>query len=135
MQSRILPVKVIHLSLALAIFVTEVLIATVLSRVPFVRASLGDYLVVMLIYHFLQGCHTFSPRSLAVGVFLFACLVEGAQYLHLASVLGLRRGSVLAIILGSTFSWSDILMYLLGCLTSWTLDARLIRPTRAVAVR
>lgn len=37
-------------ALALGLFVLEVLIATVWARVPVVRADLGDYFVVLLIY-------------------------------------------------------------------------------------
>jgi hypothetical protein len=71
------------------------------------------------------------PWPLAVGVFLFACLVEGLQYFHPVDRLGLRHGSVLAIVMGNSFSWADILMYFLGCLTSSLLDTKLISRSAA----
>jgi hypothetical protein len=119
----------IHFAIALGVFVAEILVATTFSHIRVVRSSVGDYLVVILIYHLVKGCRSFSPLPLAVGVFLFACLVEGAQYVHLVDTLGLRRRSLLAVLIGNSFSWSDILMYFLGCLTSWQVDARLISRT------
>ncbi len=129
MSSLQVRARATHLAIALAIFVAEVLIATVFSRVVFVRAFVGDFLVVMLVYHVVKGFTLVRPRPLAVGVFLFACLVEGVQYFHPVDRLGLRHGSVLAIVMGNSFSWEDVLMYFLGCLASWLLDSRLLsRP-------
>lgn len=126
-------VRGLHLAIALAVFVVEVLIATTFAHVAFVRASLGDYLVVVLLYHLVKAATLARPRPLAVGVFLFACLVEGIQWWHPADLLGLRPGSVLAIVLGNSFSWADVLMYALGCLTAWQLDARLLSRSPTVA--
>jgi hypothetical protein len=123
--------RAIHLAIALAVFVVEVLIATTFAHVTFVRASLGDYLVVVLLYHLVKAVTLARPRRLAVGVFLFACVVEGVQCCHPVDRLGLRPGSPLAIVMGNSFSWADILMYFLGCLTAWQLDARLLSRTAA----
>ncbi len=89
---------------------------------PFVRGSLGDVLVVMLIYCAALSLRGFRRVRLAGGVFLFACAIEGAQYFHLGNVLGLRPGGVLWIALGATFQWADILCYLVGCAIVLSLD-------------
>jgi Protein of unknown function (DUF2809) len=114
--------KRFYLALALALFLVEVLIATKLKNLGFVRGSLGDFLVVGLVYFAVQGVRKFRPVPLGLGVFVFACMVEFSQGLHLAERLGLRPGSVLQIVLGSVFSWSDIAMYLLGCIAAVALD-------------
>lgn len=123
--------RVIHGGIALVILLAEILIATVFARVVSVRAFLGDYLVVMLLYHALRAVTSLSPRRTATGVFVLACLVEFSQCFHLADRLGLRHGSFLAIALGNSFSLPDLLMYLLGTLSSWWLDTRLIQRRKA----
>jgi Protein of unknown function (DUF2809) len=117
-----------YLLLALLTFGLEVLIATQLRHTGFIRGSLGDFFVVILIYCLAQSLRALDPFKLSCGVFILACLVESAQYFHLADAVGLRRGSVLYILLGNTFSWGDILMYLLGCVAMYAFDRYLIRP-------
>ena len=107
---------------ALGLFVTEVLIATVWKRVPFVRADLGDFLVVILLYAMARAVRPFRALPLAAGVFGFGVLVECAQGLGLADMLGLEPGSVARIVLGTTFQVSDLFMYLAGCLTAYLID-------------
>lgn len=123
--------RVIHGGIAVFILLVEILIATVFARVALVRAFLGDYLVVMLLYHALRAVTSLSPRRTARGVFAFACLVELSQCFHLVDRLGLRQGGFLAIALGNSFSLPDLLMYLLGTLSSWWLDTRLIQRRKA----
>lgn len=114
-------------ALALALFGTEVLIATVWAKVPFVRADLGDYLVVILLYAMAKIVRPFPPRPLAAGILVFSFLVEITQYFHLADRLGFARGSLASIVLGTSFQVSDLVMYFAGCLTAWFLDERIVR--------
>ncbi len=115
------------LSAALGIFLAEILIATKLTAFRFIRGSLGDFLVVILLFFALKTIRDFETRVLAVSVFLFSCLVETAQYLHIADRLGFARGSIPHIVLGNSFSMEDILMYGLGCISAAWLDG-MIRP-------
>lgn len=115
-----------------AIFAVEVLIATKLTHWRWVRSSLGDYLVVFLVYLGLLFLRpTASRRALALGTFAFAALVEASQALGLADILGLAATSPARIVLGATFAWDDLLMYGLGCLTCVWLDPRIWRRPEA----
>lgn len=125
-----MPLKLQHLFIAVFVFITEILIATTFAHTGFVRPFLGDYLVVILLYHLVKSARDIPPLKLAVAVFVFACLVETAQYFQLADVLGFPRGSVMSILIGTNFSWTDILMYLLGCVTSYGLDRFLLSKTK-----
>ncbi len=115
-----------YLGLALAIFVLEVLVATRLAHIRFVRGSVSDFLVVPLICFAIQAFRRVEPATLSVGVFLFACAVEVAQYFHLAEVLGLPAGGILYILLGNSFSPMDLLMYLLGAVAAFVVDERFL---------
>ncbi|MBN1609711.1 MAG: DUF2809 domain-containing protein [Polyangiaceae bacterium] len=118
--------------LALFLFAMEVLIAMRLAHVPFVRGSLGDVLVVVLLYCLVLCIRDVDRLRLAAAVFLFACAVELAQYFELARLLRLRPGSVASIVLGSAFEWTDILCYFVGCVGVLVLDrSRWLRQGRA----
>ncbi|KMQ66554.1 hypothetical protein ACM46_03225 [Chryseobacterium angstadtii] len=102
--------------LTIFIFLIEVLIATKLEDIFFVRAYLGDVIVVMLLYTFVRSFVTMNNEKLILGIFAFSCLVELAQYFNIAEKLGFRPGSLMYIVIGNSFSWIDILCYAAGCL-------------------
>jgi hypothetical protein len=112
-----------HLLIVVLVFVAEILVATRLAHIGFIRSYFGDFLVVILLYHLVKVFREMAPLPLAIGVFFFSCIIETLQYFHLADVLGLPHGSLLRIIIGTHFSWADILMYLLGCVTSYGFDS------------
>lgn len=105
-----------YLFLTLFIFLTEVLIATQLKDIFFVRAYLGDVIVVMLLYTFVKSFVKMNDQKLIGGILIFSCLVELAQYFNIAEKLGFREGSLMYIVIGNSFSWIDILCYATGCL-------------------
>lgn len=115
-----------YLLCAIALLLSEVLIATKLAHWSFVRSSLGDVLVTALLYCAALAVRDFERRRLSLAVFAFACAIEVAQYLHLAQALGLRPGSVLRIMIGDAFSWADIACYFAGSALAFMLD-RLVR--------
>lgn len=99
--------------LTIIIFITEVCIALfVHDRV--IRPYMGDVLVVILIYCFVRAFFNFRKIPVAVGVLLFAFLIEFAQYFSLVNKLGLQHNRIAKIILGTSFSWADMLTYVVG---------------------
>jgi hypothetical protein len=120
-----------YLLVAAALFVVEVAIARGYIPGAFVRNSIGDVLVIPLLYCFLRGVTKSSP-SVALAVGLAAGLTaEVLQYLHLADLLGLKKGSLPYIVLGNTFSWSDLLMYSIGGVLAAWLDVRVLQKQLA----
>ena len=95
------------------IFLIEVLIA-LFVRDDFIRPYGGDILVTVLICCFVR---IFFPkvRFLPVWVFLFAAAVEVGQYFDFVSLMGLGDIAFFRILLGSTFSWADLVCYAAGC--------------------
>lgn len=102
--------------LTVFIFLVEVLIATQLKDIFFVRAYLGDVIVVMLLYTFAKSFVKVNEQKLIAGILIFSFLVEFAQYFNIAEKLGFRPGSLMYIVIGNSFSWIDILCYAIGCL-------------------
>jgi len=101
--------------IAIFIFLIEILIATKLKNIFFVRAYLGDVLVVMLVYYFIKSFLKTESKRLIIGVFIFACIIEFLQYFHFAELLGFQNNKIMMTVLGNSFSWLDILCYFVGC--------------------
>ncbi len=81
----------------------------------FVRPFIGDVLVVILVHCAVRVVFPSRPKLLALYVFFFACAVEALQAIHLLDLLGLSHVQLLVIVVGTSFSWWDILCYLAGC--------------------
>ena len=104
-----------HLLLAMLVFVMEVFIAMRLPHVSWVRAYLGDVLVVVLLYAMIRSLLRINDYLVLWVVFVFACGIEFAQYFRVAERLGYVRGDVMYTVIGNTFSWGDIACYAAGC--------------------
>lgn len=109
--------------LALLFFIIEVLIALYVKD-NFVRPYVGDYLVVMLIYCAMRTFIKASPVKVAVGVLLFAYLIETLQYLRIVDRLGLAGNTLAKTVIGYGFEWWDMLAYTLGVVTIVVIENR-----------
>lgn len=99
---------------AILLFLSEVLIA---QTTGFIRHTVGDYLVVILLYFLVKSFFDIPTKKLAFGIFLFSFSVEILQYFSIVKHLGLQHNKLANIIIGNTFSFTDLLAYLLGVLT------------------
>ena len=108
--------RLIYALLTLTLFAVEICIA-LFAHDNFVRPYLGDVLVVILIYCAVRVVfpHRPKPYWLALGVFLFGCAVEGLQAIHIVDLLGVGHIPLLVTVIGTSFSWGDILCYFVGC--------------------
>ena len=102
-----------YLIAAMVIFVTEVLIAMYVHD-DIIRPWGGDVLVVVLLYCLVRGVTRLNVQSAALAVLVFSWLIETLQYLQIVRILGLEGNAVARTIIGTTFSWSDIVAYTLG---------------------
>jgi len=81
---------------------------------PVIRPYGGDFLVVILLYCLVRSFWDVRIVAAAVGVLLFSYLIEAGQYFGLADRLGFRGNSLMRVILGNYFTWTDIMAYTLG---------------------
>jgi hypothetical protein len=105
----------------LIILILEIGIATYFNS-GFVRYTLGDYLVVILIYCFFKSFLKVNSIALAIAVLCFAYAIEFGQYYNILETFGLHHNYWAVIILGSHFSVSDLLAYTLGMSTFLIID-------------
>ena len=102
-----------YFGLAILIFLIEVLIALYVHD-EFVRPYLGDVLVVMLIYCFIKAFFRLPVLTAAIIVLMFSFTIEFLQYLNVVEMLGLEKSKVARIVIGTSFSWADLVMYAAG---------------------
>ena len=106
---------------ATVLFITEVLIAAFMHD-SFIRPTFGDFLVVILVYCGLSTFIRANYRIVAMAALLFAYAIEISQYFHLIVRLGWQHSTAAQWILGSGFSWGDMLAYTLGMLLIWVIE-------------
>lgn len=102
-----------YLFAALFLLLVEILIA-VYVRDSVVRPYGGDFLVVILIYCVGRAFLNLSVAAVAAATLLFSFAVEIGQYFSLVDRLGLSGNRLAAIVIGTGFSWGDLLAYTLG---------------------
>jgi len=79
-----------------------------------IRPYGGDLLVVVLLYCLVRSFWELPAVPLSLSILVFSYLVETGQYFHLADRLGFTRPSLMRTLIGTYFTWMDILSYTLG---------------------
>lgn len=99
---------------ALALLITEILIALFVKD-RFIRPFFGDYLAVFFVYCSLRAfIRTNSYQKIALLSLLISYFVEFLQYFKFIEITGLAKYKVLAVVIGNSFSWYDMLAYTLA---------------------
>ncbi len=107
--------------LFLTILIVEILIALFVKN-PIIRGNMGDVLVIILIYCFIQTFFNFNKKKTIIGVGIFAFLVEISQAFNLIERLSLQDNKIASTLIGSTFDFNDIWAYVAGCALVYMLE-------------
>jgi hypothetical protein len=101
--------------LGTAILLAEIAIALFVHD-GIIRPYIGDFLAVILVYCFLRSFLNQAVLPLAMVALLVAYLLEAAQYFQVLNRLGLQHFRAAHVILGTAFSWIDMVTYTAGFL-------------------
>lgn len=104
-----------YFGFAILLFLVEIGIA-VFVHDSFVRPYLGDVLVVILMYCFFKSFLKLPVFKVAIFVLVFSFIIEYLQYLNIVDMLGLEKSKIARTIIGTSFSWIDLLTYIAGIL-------------------
>ena len=102
-----------YLTYFIIIFILESFIA-IFVKDNFIRPYLGDVLVIILIYCFINIFLKIEIKLLPLYIFIFAVIIELLQYINILKLLNLDNILILKIIIGSTFDIKDIICYFVG---------------------
>ena len=108
---------------AVLLFGIEVVIG-VFMHDAIIRPYGGDFLVVILIYCLVKSFFNTPVVKTALCVLLFAYVVETLQYFRLIYFLGWQHSAIARVIMGTSFAWTDMLMYTLGILLVLLVETR-----------
>ncbi|WP_396601767.1 DUF2809 domain-containing protein [Algibacter sp. R77976] len=106
----------IYLALTLILFTLEALIAIYL-KTGFIRHTVGDFLCVILLYCFFKSFIVGHHFKIAIAVLAIAFIVEFLQLTNYLELFNLENNQLANLILGSSFSVSDLIAYTLGIIT------------------
>ncbi|WP_299624724.1 DUF2809 domain-containing protein [uncultured Tenacibaculum sp.] len=105
------------------IFILLFLVELVIAKTKgFIRHTFGDFLVVILLYYLVKSFVNFTPKKIAIGVLCFSFAVEILQYFKIVEILGLQDNKLMRIVIGSTFSFGDLIAYTLGIITVYFIE-------------
>jgi hypothetical protein len=121
--------RVVYASIFTLLLLTEILIGLYVHD-NFIRPYIGDVLVTTLLCCLCRTAIPKGSRLLPVYIFIFAMLVEFAQYFQIVRLLGLENNPLLSTMIGTSFSWVDILCYGVGCLIFWVAEILILRKVR-----
>jgi len=107
--------RLIHGIVFTILLLIEIFIALFLNG-GFIRNYGGDIIVVWVIYFFVRMFIPKKFKLMPLYIFIFAVFVEFLQYIDIVSILRLQNNALLRTIIGTSFSWIDILCYLVGCM-------------------
>lgn len=79
-----------------------------------IRAYFGDFLVVILLYCLVKSFSNTKVSPTLFWVLMFSYLVETLQYFRFVEIIRLQNIPIANTLIGTSFSWLDMLMYTLG---------------------
>ena len=104
---------------------TEIFIALFVHD-NFIRPYFGDVLVTILICCLFRTVIPNGVPALPIYVFVFASLVEVAQYFEIVKLLKLENNRFISTIVGTSFSTLDLVCYGVGCFVFWITEKALL---------
>jgi Protein of unknown function (DUF2809) len=108
----------------LLLFAIEVCIAMFVHD-GFIRPFIGDVLVVIVIYCFVRTFYKMRSTPAAIAVLAFAWTIEILQSFNLVQILGLQNNKIMAVAIGNTFDWKDLLAYAIGTIVILLMENRI----------
>ncbi|WP_298137432.1 DUF2809 domain-containing protein [Flavobacterium sp.] len=109
-------INIKYLLVSCCILIIEILIA-IYGKDDFIRPIFGDYLASILVFYLLATFLKTDLNKIAILSLLISYMIEFLQYINILELLHLDKIKILNILLGNSFSWTDMLAYTLGILT------------------
>ncbi|WP_419701890.1 DUF2809 domain-containing protein [Mucilaginibacter sp. NFX135] len=116
---------------ALLLFLLEMLIARYVHD-NIIRSYGGDFLAVLFLYCLIKSFFNIPTLKAALLALLVAYAIEISQYFHLTRLLDLQNSKTIKLLLGNSFSWTDILCYTGGFVLIIIIEQCRIRPVGAI---
>jgi hypothetical protein len=110
----------IYFTFFLVLFLIEILIAKYATG--FLRHTIGDYLAVMFVYTFIKSIFKISIEKAILITFSIAYIIEFLQLTDLQKMYPSEYTTTFKMILGTSFSFGDLVAYTLGVITIYLIE-------------
>ena len=90
----------------------------------FIRHTVGDFLVTILVYCFLRSFIETKPIYIAAITLAIAFTTECLQLTNFLEAIGLGDKRLAKIVFGTSFSVQDLVAYTLGVVLIWWVDLK-----------
>jgi len=77
---------------------------------------------VIFIYYFIKAFINTKTINIAIFTLFFSFVVEILQYFNFVEMIGLGHNKAARIIIGTSFSWIDLLCYFVGFILLFFID-------------
>ncbi|WP_314059491.1 DUF2809 domain-containing protein [Empedobacter brevis] len=114
--------------IAVFTFLIEVIIALFIND-KIIRPFVGDILVVVFMYYFIKVFINTKTINIAIFTLIFSFIIEILQYFKFVEIIGLGHNKAARIIIGTSFSWIDLLCYFIGFILLFFIDKELNNKT------
>lgn len=112
--------KTKYLIISSLLLIKEILIA-LFAKDQFIRPILGDYLATILLTYILATFLKIEFNKIAILALAMSYTIEAFQFIHILKLLNLDKIKILNILVGNSFSWTDMIAYTLGTITVLTI--------------
>ncbi len=113
MNNKASKLRLIYALIFLLLVAVEVFIALFVND-KFIRPYGGDIIVIGVLYCFARIFFPQKIKLLPLYLFAIGVIAEIGQLIDYVSLLGLQDSRFFKILLGSSFSWLDIICYAVG---------------------
>lgn len=113
LDEKIKKQRVAYIAIAIMLIGIEFVIGLFVHD-KIIRPYVGDIIVVVILYAIVRAVTPRLKQPVAAYVFVFSAAYEFTQMLPLVDVLGIHN-QFLRVLMGTSFSWMDIVCYLIGC--------------------
>ena len=118
--------RIVYAAVFAVLLITEIWIALFVHD-DFVRPYIGDVLVTALLCSLIRIVFPKGITALPLFVFAFALFVEFMQYINIVSLLRLQNNALLSTLIGTTFSWVDLICYAIGSAIFYLAERKIRR--------
>ena len=115
---------------AVALLFVEIIIA--IFAKGFIREYVGDVLAVVFLYMLARVFFPQKPQFMSAITFGIATVIELIQLTPLNKIIS-RKSEVLAVIIGGTFDYRDLVCYLIGGCACAAADIFIIGKSKKIS--
>ena len=113
--------KINYFIIFIIILLLEILIASYVKD-GFIRYTFGDFLATILLFSFFKSFINIKSIYIAIITIFIAFSIEFFQLLNILNYINPNNNKIIAIILGSHFSFHDLVAYTFGVITALIID-------------